>query len=371
MTTDQDDDNEDSHSSSDTSSEEDEPPIMELFYRRTCKDKVKLIVIPLLYFMFFAIAGVFAFYSIEALVLSYNHRVRTASYITVEEYAPIGIAVFPQDFATYEGCQFKYGDDLSPHGGNWTPLTPADVLDNCSTFINVTFTSSLVNENRTAMVFRGPTRVNLKQSLWLNFSIDTTKREFGAMEFLIFSDWRDLNAMTAAQRASYLAQEEAKEPLYTLPAGFRSWVKIYKIMRHDGATKTNLSDFYLITDFSKYNDPRPPENRTSDPLLVLFEWKSPTYEYIEDILSTTIWNTLGSLAGVFVTLIKAGEYFYAWVKRMRRERRKKLLKLQEMEEERQRMMAEYELKREERRRQKLAESQEKLNNVVKEGVMSQ
>ena len=96
MTTDQDDDNEDSHSSSDTSSEEDEPPIMELFYRRTCKDKVKLIVIPLLYFMFFAIAGVFAFYSIEALVLSYNHRVRTASYITVEEYAPIGIAVFPQ-----------------------------------------------------------------------------------------------------------------------------------------------------------------------------------------------------------------------------------------------------------------------------------
>ncbi|CAI8049133.1 Proton-activated chloride channel [Geodia barretti] len=223
-----------------------------------------------------------------------------------------------QDFATYENCQFKYGDDLSPHGGNWTPLTPVDVLDNCSTFINVTFTSSLVNENRTAMVFRGPTRVNLKQSLWLNFSIDTTKREFGAMEFLIFSDWRDLDAMTAAERANYLAQEEAKQPLYTLPAGFRSWVKIYKIMRRDGAAKTNLSDFYLITDFSKYNDPRPLENRTSDPLLVLFEWKSPTYEYIEDILSTTIWNTLGSLAGVFVTLIKAGEYFYAWIKRMRR-----------------------------------------------------
>ena len=64
--------------------------------------------------------------------------------------------------------------------------------------------------------------MNLKQSLWLNFSIDTTKREFGAMEFLIFSDWRDLDAMTAAERANYLAQEEAKQPLYTLPAGFRS-----------------------------------------------------------------------------------------------------------------------------------------------------
>ena len=93
---------------------------------------------------------------------------------------------------------------------------------------------------------------------------------------------------------------------------------MYKIMRRDGATKTNLSDFYLITDFSKYNDPRPLDNRSTDPLVVLFEWKSPTYEYIQDILSTTIWNTLGSLAGVFVTLIKAGEYFYAWIKRMRR-----------------------------------------------------
>ena len=95
MTTDHDHDNEDSYSN-DTSSEEDEPPIMELIYRRTCKDKVKLIVFPLLYLMFFAIAGVFAFYSIEALIVSYNHRVRTASYITVEEYAPIGIALFPQ-----------------------------------------------------------------------------------------------------------------------------------------------------------------------------------------------------------------------------------------------------------------------------------
>ena len=69
---------------------------------------------------------------------------------------------------------------------------------------------------------RGPTRVNLKQSLWLNFSVDTTKREYGAMGFLIFSDWRDLAGMTPADRSSFLALQEAKEPLYTVPAGFRS-----------------------------------------------------------------------------------------------------------------------------------------------------
>ena len=41
-------------------------------------------------------AGVFAFYSIEALIQSYNHRVRTASYITVNNYSPVGIALFLQ-----------------------------------------------------------------------------------------------------------------------------------------------------------------------------------------------------------------------------------------------------------------------------------
>ena len=95
---------------------------------------------------------------------------------------------------------------------------------------------------------------------------------------------------------------------------------MYYIIRNDvdGDSEANVSEFYINTDFTKYSDSRPPENRTTDPLVVLFEWKSPTYEYISDILSTTIWNTLGSLAGVFVTLIKAGEYFYAWIRRMKR-----------------------------------------------------
>ena len=62
-------------------------------------------------------------------------------------------------------------------------------------------------------ICRGPTRVNLKQSLWLNFSIDTSAREFGAIEFL---------SMTNTERQSHLAQQEEREPLHTVPAGFRS-----------------------------------------------------------------------------------------------------------------------------------------------------
>ena len=167
-------------------------------------------------------------------------------------------------------------------------------------------------------MFRGPTRVHLKQSLLLNFSVDTTKREFGAIEYMLFNTWDSLLEMSEAERRRFLGQVEARQPLYTVPAGFRSWIKIYYVIRNDHGSKNNLSEFYLTTDFSKYSDSRPVGNRTTDPVVVLFEWKSDTYEYISDILSTTVWNTLGSLAGVFVTLIKAGEYFTAWIRRIRR-----------------------------------------------------
>ena len=63
--------------------------------------------------------------------------------------------------------------------------------------------------------------MNLKQSLWLNFSVDTTSREFGAIEFLLFNSWDDLVGMSDRDRQNFLAREEAKQPLYTVPAGFR------------------------------------------------------------------------------------------------------------------------------------------------------
>ena len=72
-----------------------------------------------------------------------------------------------------------------------------------------------------AVVYRGPTMVKLKQSLWLNFSVDTTKREFGAIEFLLLSRWNDLEDKSETERQSFLQSEEAKEPLYTVPSGFR------------------------------------------------------------------------------------------------------------------------------------------------------
>ncbi len=291
------------------------------------------------------IAAVIAFYSIESLIQSYQHKVRTVQYISVDEYRTIGIAVFPQDFARFDHCEFIYGDDLAPKNMNSSHINPAN--QTCQ-YSFVTFHSKLVNTNRTAMIFHGPTMVKQKQSLGLHFTINTTTRQFSAMEYLLLEDWYSKMHASHEKKADYLAEMEYAMPLYTVPAGFRSWIKISYLIRNDGTDSKNLSDFVTNTDFGTYTGWYNNDNGTSNnsaPVYALFEWKSDTFEYVTEIVSTTIWSAIGSLAGVFVTLVKAGEYGEKLIRRIQRDRKKKRLRLQELEAEREEKVREYHKKR--------------------------
>jgi hypothetical protein len=331
-------------------SDDEDPPLFEFHFRRSVKDKVKLVVLPVLYFAFMVIAIVFGFYAIDALVYSYHNKVRSIKYVTVEQYRTIGIAMFPQDFATYEGCSFIYSDDLLPRSGNGSVRHPENLT--CE-YTNVTFMSRLIKSNRTAMVFDGPTLVNLKQSLALNFTINTTVREFSGMEYLLLENWDKFKDGPPHAQAAYLSKTELTMPLYTIPAGFRTWIKMSLTVLSSAIDNDNISNFMVDPGFSSYNDWRNISDRTTDIIYALFEWKSSTYEYVTEILSTNIFNTLGALAGVFVTLAKAGEYCWQWIRRIRRERRKKRLKHSELAEQHRQRMQEYQQKKLERRLKKL------------------
>ena len=296
------------------------------------------------------VAIVFGFYAIEALVYSYKNKVRSIKYVTVEEYRTIGIAIFPQDFAIYEGCSFIYSDDLLPRSGNGTVIHPENLT--CQ-YTNVTFMSKLIKANRTAMVFDGPTLVNLKQSLALNFTIDTTVREFSGMEYLLLENWDRFKDKSPQKQAEYLSRTELTMPLYTVPAGFRTWIKMSLTVLSSTIDNENISNFMVDPGFSAYNDWRNISDRTTGIIYALFEWKSNTYEFVSEILSTNIFNTVGALAGVFVTLAKAGEYCWQWIRRIRRERRKKLLKHSELAQQHRQSMQEYQQRKLERRLKKL------------------
>lgn len=319
-----------------------EVPSLETIYHRSCKDKIKLALLAPLYFILMVVAAVIGFYSIETVILSYQHKVRTVQYITVEKYHTIGIAIFPQDFAKFDRCNFIYGDDLAPNYNSTSHHSPNQTCE----YTFVTFHSKLVNTNRTAMVFHGPTLVREKQSLGIHFTINTTARQFSAMEYLLLEEWHVKMYEPHEQQAKYLQEMEYAMPLHTVPAGFRSWIKMSYVIRNDGPGSKNLSDFVVSTDFGTYTGwYNGNAKNNSAPIYALFEWKTDTFEFFTEILSTTIWNTLGSLAGVFITLVKAGEYCEKLIGRIKRDQIKKKLKLKELEKERQQKFDEYHKKR--------------------------
>lgn len=344
-------------------SDDDEDKLIEeplpgnLNYRRSWKDVLKLLILPPLYFIFMVIAAVVAFFSIQALFLSYHHRVRSVHTVYVDKYHIIGIAFFPDQHATYNSCEFKYANDLQNGGYNhWTSLQPPGQV---CTYTNVSFHSHSLLRNRTALVFNGPTLVHLKQSLAVHFQMDTTAQEFSAIQYTLLGHWDQVLEKSEEERASYVAKQEQQVPLFTASAGFRTWIKMSYTLRSNNIDR-NISDFSIHADLAIYNDRRNDSDRGMSPLFAVFEWKGDTYDYVTEILSTTVWNTLGSMAAVFITLIKVGEYANRWIKRMRRERKKKLLKRAEIEENHRKKVEQYLQKKMEKKLRRLTSTRSEM-----------
>ena len=307
------------------------------------------------------IAILFAFYTIQGLIDSYENRVRSVQQIDVNgRYHAIGIAIFPP-FSDYIKCEYRYYDDVSPN-----PKQPPDICQNfeipfvCD-YVNVTFNSSISPGVRFAMVFKGPTLVSCKESLLLRYHINTTYREFSAMEYILFDQWDTFIAKSNESKMDFLANIEMNRVVYTFPAGFRTWVKLSYSVRQDFHNNRNYTEFSLIDNYASFNG-----NQTDTlPMEVLFEWKDNYYDYIQEIISTTAWSAFGSLCGLFLTLVKAGEFCRHWVRRIRRDREKKVLHLQKLEEEQKLLMESYERRKSLRRETKLKKSLEGTNKVSK------
>ena len=340
----------------DESSEEEEPPTKNMVYRRSGKDLAKLILLPTLYVVLMIVAIVFAFYTIDGVILSYHNRVQSVQTVEVKDrYAPIGIVILPQ-FSNYSYCQYRYYDDVSPH-----PERPPNrcnkyqLPDQC-TYYNVTFNSTaLINVTRFAMVFRGPTLVDCKESILLHFSINTTEREFSAVEYILFENWDHFESLQDSKKSDFLAFLERYSDIYTFPAGFRTWVKMSYTVRLDYYKNRNKTDFNIIDNYASFNDPG---EEGMYPMEVVFEWKDRYYDYIKEIVSTTAWSAFGSMCGVFITLVKAGEFGRMWVRRIRRDKQKKMLHLKMLEEKHEKDMEAYNERLKEKKEMKLRKSME-------------
>ncbi len=308
------------------------------------------------------VAIVFAFYTIEGLMESYKNRVRSVQQIDVDgRYSPIGIAIFPS-YSEYKKCEYRYYDNLSPSYGNSDPGPCGNYQLPFNCFIhNFSFTSTIIqNLTRQVLVFQGPTLVKCKQSLKLSFGIDTSQREYSAIEYILFDDWKAFNGKSKQEQQDYLAYIEQNRTVYTFPAGFQTWVKMsYSIYQNFG-NKKNYTEFNIIDSYASYNE----YNNTYMPMEVLFEWKDNHYDYIQEIVSTTVWSAFGSFCGLLLTVVKVGEFGKAWIRRFRRDKQKKRIHLQKLEAEQKRQMELYEERKKKRSETKLKQSVEATRTIT-------
>ena len=297
------------------------------------------------------VAFVFAFYTIEGLIDSYANRVRSVQQVDVGgRYEPIGIAVFPK-FAHYDQCEYRYYDNLSPLSDSATELPSCGSFQvpTVCTFENLTFNSTIASITRPVMVFQGPTLVECKQSLKLRFGIDTTQREFSAMEYILFDNWKRFDKMDLSKKRGFLAYIEQNNTVYTFPAGFRTWVKLSYSIFEEYKSKSKRTEFYIIDSYAAFNE----YNLTYMPMEVLFEWKNNHYDYVQEIVSTTAWSAFGSFCGLLLTLVRGAEFCKAWIRRLRRDRQKKMLHLKKLEERQKELMESYEKRKNPKERSKV------------------
>ena len=282
-------------------------------WQPSCKDWLKLLILPVVYMVFIGAAVVYAFYTITGLIHSYQYPVQSTSYRTALSYPAIGIAIIP-DFSQFVGCEYRYYDDYSPD-----PIVPTE---ECKYF-NISFTSKLSNNTRKSMVFMGPTDIMRRQSLGVHYTINTTQREYNAIEYFAFYQWSNVINKSLDDQRLILAGFEDKSTLFTFPAGFKTWVKMSYIETEQHDSKNKLIEFDMDISLAKYRSFMYNNSTDLDTCTVYFEWASPRYVYIKEILSTNFWNSFGAMCGVFITLLKAGEYFKAWITWVRHERRKR------------------------------------------------
>ena len=299
-------------------------------------DIVRLFLVPLLYVLVAVAAVVVVVYSVLALAESVNMPARSVIYRSNDVYDPIGIVIVP-DFAQYLGCQFRYYDDLAPipppHYKPHPPFQPCY-------HENVTFVSLMLNISIKAMVFRGPTHVAYKESLSINYTINTTFRDYSAIEYWLIDDWNKFNKSSLKDKSDLLAATEQENAIHMFPSGMRTWIKMNKIVNRDPSINGVI--FQVEPNFAKYTPPKGEEDPSIDHLQVLFEWASPVYE-IYDVISTgnTYWSSFGSLCGILLALWKVIELSKALFRKLKRERKRIKDRMHKIQQEKSKIAEEY------------------------------
>ena len=270
----------------------------------------------LLYFFLMIVASAYSYITVASLVTSYRQPVRSVMYIYKQSYEPPAIIVYPESEDTFIYCYFSVKKNTS------IDEIPIYQNNNCSKH-EYSYVSKIHNESRIVLVFKGPANVSIGEKNEFYFRLDLASRSYSNLDYRVYDTFDNfMSKIEQTNIQKFLLDIELLYPLYRLGGDFVNFVKLDKTIDrtiNNGVHVTFRVDINLARLIPRAND------NTSDEVIAFVEWGDPILEESQQIVSTTIWNTLGSLCAMFLALAKVWSFGKNWVFKIWRTFKKDLI----------------------------------------------
>ncbi|KAM5165480.1 proton-activated chloride channel [Mantella aurantiaca] len=286
-------------------------------FSRTCLKNVFSVLLIFVYLLLMAVAVFLVYQTITDFREKLKHPVMSVSYKEVDVYEAPGIALYPGK-AELLSCEHHFYDHIPPLK---YPGLPGQ--NNCVTQ-KINYTDPFTNRTmKRALVVKGPRVVRKRELVFLQFHLNETEQDFSAIDYLLFSSFH--NFLTSTNQTKFMQECESSFSSWKFSGGFRTWVKmsLVKSTEEDGSQSV---EFRQETSVVNFIDRRPAVDQGDQLFFVVFEWKDPYIQEIQDIITANPWSMIALLCGVFLVLFKAADFAKLSVKWMIKIRKRHLKK---------------------------------------------
>ncbi|XP_054856980.1 proton-activated chloride channel isoform X2 [Eublepharis macularius] len=283
-------------------------------FSKSCLKNVFSVILLFIYLLLMAVAVFLVYQTIADFQEKLKHPVMSVSYKEVPFYDAPGIAIYPGQ-AELLACKHHYYDYILPLVN---PGLPGEI--ECITE-RVNYTDPFTNETtKHAVIVQGPREVKKRELVFMQFHLNETDQDFSAIDYLLFFSFQEF--LKSPNKSAFMKRCESSYSSWKFSGGFRTWVKmsLVKTKEEDGRKTVEFRQEISVVNYI--------ERRTKaggDQLFfVVFEWKDPFIQEVQDIVTANPWNMIALLCGIFLALFKAADFAKLSVKWMIKIRKRHL-----------------------------------------------
>ncbi|XP_053166020.1 proton-activated chloride channel isoform X2 [Hemicordylus capensis] len=282
-------------------------------FSKSCLKNVFSVILLFIYLLLMAVAVFLVYQTIVDFMEKLRHPVMSVSYKEVPYYDAPGIALYPGK-AELLTCKRHYYDYIPPLVN---PGQPGEI--ECPTQ-RINYTDPFTNQTKKyAVIVKGPEDVKKRELVFMQFHLNKTDQDFNAIDYLLFSSFK--NFLNSPNKSEFMKACESSYSSWKFSGGFRTWVKmsLVKTKEEDGRETVEFRQEISVINYVARTEPG-----GNQLFFVVFEWKDPFIQEVQDIVTANPWNMIALLCGIFLALFKAADFAKLSVKWMIKIRKRHL-----------------------------------------------